>query len=197
MTSPAGVQRLPNGPSIYVGAETGARPKVMRRPTHFSSLPEPEATPVAAMAAESNTRLAPIEPTFLPVPTTTHAWQDDLRFGAVMVVLVMLVNIGLISWLPHLRPSENRVTMPNRTVMSNAMGIEANQNGEGVTFYKKSDINTERPAPLLLPSSTAEEPATAEPVHSFDPFAGMKAEEEPPAIVHILGGDGPRAIKAP
>jgi hypothetical protein len=83
-----------------------ARPKVMRRPSQFSSAPtavftpprDPEPTP--NLADERLPEPTPALPALLPAP---RGWQDDARFGLVLVLALVVVNAALMLWLPHLK----------------------------------------------------------------------------------------------
>lgn len=74
--------------------ELAVRPKVLRRPAHFSGTnplheiisPEPVSIPLFPPKAEFS----------------TTSWQDDGRFGLVLLAIVAIINISLMLWLPHM-----------------------------------------------------------------------------------------------
>ena len=138
-----------------------ARPKVMRRPTHFSNAPSAPSIPIPKLPTEVEAS-APLPAASLPV---RMAWQDDARFGLVMLVIVVLVNIGIMLWLPHIHtvlptrgaaPTEGQAVFPAE--------IRSHGDDAAVTLYTK-------PAPVAH-----DEGSTA-----VDPI------EEGVPMVHILG----------
>lgn len=151
-------QRLPTETGSTV-TELSARPKVMRRPAHFSA-PQPEAPvtqPTRAMPLRQQLadELLIKDIALPPVAATAPArhWQDDARFGVVLLATVLMVNLILSLWLPHLKPVS---TPAARDVMAPLSQPGAKQS-DGLNFYY---------------SQPEKSPA--------------RAPEEP--VVHILGG---------
>ena len=140
-------------------SEQPARPKVMRRPTHFSSK-------TAAPDAKPNLTLSvPQEPTPDLAATTLPAtvlpsravWQDDARFGAVMLAVVLFTNIALILWLPHV----HRVANPPVALVaheSSAPSIQPDNTPHTVTLYTSETAPESDAAPVT-------EEKTSKPVH--------------------------------
>lgn len=85
-------------------AEPLARPKVMRRPTQFSSAPAPVFTPPPAPTPNLADERLPEPKSTLPAATPApRGWQDDARFGLLLVLTLVVVNAALMLWLPHLK----------------------------------------------------------------------------------------------
>ncbi len=92
-------------------AEPLARPKVMRRPSQFSSASATAFTPPRAPEPTPNLadeRLSEPAPTLPAIVPEERGWQDDARFGAVLVLTLIITNTALMLWLPHLK----RTTTP-------------------------------------------------------------------------------------
>lgn len=78
-------------------AEMTARPKVLRRPSQFS-------TPVNTPAAQPvNLPVPVLQSTEQPAGIRSSPWQEDGRFGLALVLILLVVNLALMLWLPHLR----------------------------------------------------------------------------------------------
>ena len=81
------------------GTDMAVRPKVLRRPSHFGV---------------QSTIAAPM-PTFVPVLThpateanaepVSRAWQDDGRFAAALLAIIIVVNLILSTWLSAISPT--------------------------------------------------------------------------------------------
>ena len=127
--------------------EALARPKVMRRPAHFSTAPDapsPRAQPV------DDERITTL-PAPVSAPTvSSRIWQDDARFGTVMLLIVVLVNMGLMVWLPHIRVP---VASHNATIEQAAPITQDAAPVTGVTLYTK-------PAPAAHALPSVEAPVT-------------------------------------
>lgn len=77
---------------------TTARPKLLRRPAQFSAPTDaPGSTEIVLHPTLSLP--TPIEST--PAPPA-RSWQDDGRFGFLMLAIVLVTNLVLMAWLPHL-----------------------------------------------------------------------------------------------
>lgn len=112
-----------------------ARPKFARRPASFSrSEPDAEAPLPPALPKIAAAPKLPAIP-----PSHPHAWQEDARFGIVMLLLVLLVNLALAYGLPY-QPAARIVTEPTQVeakapAMPSAIGHERNR----VTTYAQPD----------------------------------------------------------
>ncbi len=126
-------------PYAESGAEIAARPKFARRPASFS---RGTPTPMAAMPAPSSEADTPklTARTALPAlalhgPAHT-AWQEDARFGVVMLVLVLLVNIALVYGLSHLPTGTTATPGPTQvTAKAPSMPQAVNRSDNGITFF--------------------------------------------------------------
>ena len=136
--------------------EAIARPKFSRRPASFSRATASSA-PIAAPAPTvppAPTDTTPLKETALalrpPAAPTTTAWQEDARFGVVMLLLVLVVNLALIYGLPLLTvstphtPAIPLVTQTKAPSMPDAVG----RTGAGVTLYSQPE--TERRTSFLF-----------------------------------------------
>lgn len=87
----------PQSVSPSVGNELAVRPKVLRRPAHFSAqslieTPEPVLVPL---------QYTHDEPKHSP---TLRAWQDDGKFAITLLALVIVVNLIVSAWLSAISP---------------------------------------------------------------------------------------------
>ena len=154
-------------PAFTDPAEPAARPKVMRRPSHFSSnAPAPS---LLEDRADHSPNLAelPALPVAVAAPPL-KAWQDDIRFGMVMVTLVTLANLALMLWLPHI---QHLPTAKNAAPIPHASMAATVQPDNAIT------------PPVTLYTKSAPEPV-AEP--TLEDSAGEMLAADPK--VHILGG---------
>lgn len=136
--------------------ETTARPKFSRRPASFSSTAPRSAEPAPASGeaplalalppapAAPSTALALHAPAGL---TITRAWQEDARFGMVMLGLVVVLNLTLayaLSLLPHQQPEH-----PTGLVQTNAkaptMPEAVSRPGSGVVLYAQPESERRTP----------------------------------------------------
>lgn len=129
-------------------ADSGARPKVLRRPAQFSRragapepMPEPEPLPVtdASFPTRSPGRRAGDAPRTAPV-IEPH-WSEDSRFGIALIVGVAFVNLVLALLLPLIHKPQV-VRVPATTMLSGEAALPApttRRNGSGVTVYSESD----------------------------------------------------------
>lgn len=119
--------------------DASVRPKFSRRPASFSR-GTPQAEPLAPAAAAAPADTVPaFLPALVPAAPAERVWQEDARFGAVMLVLVLLVNIALVYGLPLLpvtlaSSGPTQVTAKSPT-MPDAIG-RANP-GSSVTLYSQ------------------------------------------------------------
>lgn len=116
--------------------ETAARPKVLRRPTQFSHKAAPPPAPAISLpplpAAPPAAR-----PATLPTVIGT-SWQEDGRFGALLILIVLLVNVLLAFTLPYLGhpvqvEAASKVTLSN----SNAMPSAVSSGTTPITVYSE------------------------------------------------------------
>ncbi len=135
--------------------ESQPRPKVMRRPAHFSAVPvvvEKDApaatTPAPNVPAPLADELLRTEPTPPPLPPShaLRSWQDDARFGVAMLFIVLVVNLGLMLWLPQLQPSTATMAMQNTTPATPIPTAAAN----ALTFYHSRIPETAAPVVHIL-----------------------------------------------
>ena len=155
--------------------EPAARPKVMRRPTQFFTLDEAVLQPLPLVHSEESVNLTatPTLPTSLTTRQNALAWQEDARFGVVMLTLVVAINIALMLWLPTLKNHHREASPPLITSDANMSTVQPDHRITApVTLYSKS-------APA---AETAAEDASTE---DASPLLA------PPPLVHILG-DGPQ-----
>ncbi|MFM9889685.1 MAG: hypothetical protein ACKVOE_03435 [Rickettsiales bacterium] len=91
--------------------QAAVRPKVMRRPAQFSQ-------PTPPVVAETQLAALPVvsEPSLARLPRT-YPWQDDGRFGLALVAILVVVNLALLLWLPHLLPQPIATATRNPLVM--------------------------------------------------------------------------------
>ena len=143
----------PHSPALP--GDTGARPKVLRRPQHFSRRPGAmEIDLAAAPASASNEPEALSQSPDRRAGTTSISarrddshWQEDSRFGMALIFGVVFVNLVLVLLLPLMqRPQAAR--MPATTLLGGtaAMPSPTAHGGESdITVYSEStDRNRER-----------------------------------------------------
>lgn len=113
-------------------AENTSRPKFARRPASFARESGQSPPPPA------ETRILPITATearATELPTTP--WQEDTRFGIVLLVLIAIVNAALVYGLPLLKHHETIATEQAATkspTMPNALNRDGN-----VTLYAQPE----------------------------------------------------------
>ncbi len=123
-------------------AETAApvRPKVMRRPAQFTDTRPKTVAPSIVLPpsaeTEENENLAISVPITANTAPATKTWQDDVRFGIVMLTIVVLVNLALMAWLPQMRP----VAVPAAEPKQEASGTVTTPPDQSLTFYAKPGI---------------------------------------------------------
>lgn len=114
--------------------EAGNRPKVLRRPAQFSRKSAPVvAVPDTTPLVVSTPRVAKQAPV-----STATAWQEDGRFGVMLIVVVALINLLLSLLLPLIgKPQHAGNTLRTTTINSNASMPSAMSTGQpsGVTVY--------------------------------------------------------------
>lgn len=122
-------------PATHAATDLSVRPKVLRRPAHFSG---------STASVEIMRDTAPITPpsTAQATAPTPLAWQDDGRFGLVMFVLIASINIGLILWLPQLHRA--RAPSPPEPVQLTATIEPSTGKNPAVTFYAHPDEKSGR-----------------------------------------------------
>ena len=155
MSQHAGLaQRAANDTGYGEAAEPPVRPKVMRRPSHFSSkdAPAPHTPAFLSEKHDSTPDLSQPAPSMPVVPytPTAKAWQDDARFGAVMLAVVVLVNVGLMLWLPHIRPTPSVVQGALITREIENETVQPDVPASPVTLYTKPVTQTEAPVVHVL-----------------------------------------------
>lgn len=118
MSEPAFLQPARTAP------ESQAKPKVMRRPSQFSS-----ATPAKIQAPTPVVEpmlFAPLTPA-QPAVTTIHEpspWQNDGRFALALLVIVLVVNVTLYYALRQLAPAATQtVLVQSATAATGAVNI--------------------------------------------------------------------------
>lgn len=134
--------------------EQPVRPKVMRRPSHFSQK-GPALTNEPAFLTEKHDDALDLSqpPASVPMLALTpaaKAWQDDARFGAVMLAVVVIVNVALMLWLPHIRPIPNK--LPDALVTSETAvpTVQPDEPLSPVTLYTKPVTQTDEPVVHIL-----------------------------------------------
>jgi len=150
-------ENLPTFTSTSQEPATPARPKVMRRPAHFSDIrPAPSVAPAivlpAATTIDENENLSASAP--LPAAVAlppSKPWQDDVRFGIAMLTIVVLVNVALMLWLPNMRPTN----IPAADVKNEATaGAVTTPPDHSLTFYTKPGAE-----PIVTQPPASAEPA--------------------------------------
>jgi hypothetical protein len=158
-------QNVPEDTAATARMEAHVRPKVMRRPATFSSvqgqpsMPTIHLPPATPLAETENENLAlSVPPLALSVSAPTKLWQDDLRFGVAMLTILVLVNLALIAWLPHLRRGE---PLPVRTEFTYTTPAAHVTQQTPLTIYAK-------PPEAAADTSPQDQPVTTEPpVHTL------------------------------
>lgn len=129
-------------------ADSGARPKVLRRPGQFARkpgapepAPEPEKLPVteASFPNRSHGRRAGDAPR--PSVAVEPHWSEDSRFGLALIFGVVLVNIVLGLLLPLMHKPQ-AVRVPATTMLEGEAALPAptaHRHGSGVMVYSESD----------------------------------------------------------
>ena len=126
-------------------AEPTVRPKVMRRPATFSggavtpAMPTIHLPPTGA-STEGNENLALSAPSLPAVVTLpVKQWQDDLPFGMAMLAILVLVNLALIAWLPHLHAANHAASAATVAMQENirAVPFGVNVDPSSLTVYEK------------------------------------------------------------
>lgn len=160
-------KRLTADAPAFAASGAPARPKVMRRPNQFAAARP--AAPVTDMPSPAPTTAME---TALPVPTAaaneapaSTPWQDDARFGAVLVLVLLAVNAALLVALPYLNHGAPAAAAGTAIAAGSADTAPA----APITLYTK-------PAPSPLLPNWGEPQAT----HSEAP------------VVNILGGEPTR-----
>ena len=161
------------------------RPKVMRRPAQFSA-PIPVSTGPSAPVAPPKLRpgfrtlSAPILEVSVPAPISQFApvWQEDTRFGLLMLVVVIAINAGLAWWLPQLHISPTSAVASSVTPLPTPASAAQIAPLANVTLYKK----------LPTPAQTPATPYAPTPALTDIPPLPPLAPAEPATPVHILGG---------
>lgn len=132
MNRPAPFPPPPSDPAPVSGAAAGdpsIRPKVLRRPAHFSGTPthdpSAETFPITPPATAANPQAAAL------------AWQDDGRFGLVLFALIASINIALILWLPHLHRA--RISPAPETFQPGVLREKSTEPSAPITFYAPPD----------------------------------------------------------
>lgn len=138
--------------------EITARPKFSRRPASFSSTATRSAEPAPAPAPSE----APLALALPPAPaapstalalhapaglTITRAWQEDARFGMVMLGLVVVLNLTLaytLSLLPHQQP-ENPTGLVRTNAKAPTMPEAVSRPGSGVVLYAQPESERRTP----------------------------------------------------
>lgn len=146
--------------------ETTARPKFSRRPASFS---RPAADP--APAAPATPAPLPLVPEDTPALATPGAlvlrapsimarpWQEDVRFGVVMVLLVVLVNLALFYGLKYL-PLPTLRTPPTIGFIGGSLYERMEPAHGRVTLYAPEAAQQREPltaAPETLAPETVDE----------------------------------------
>jgi hypothetical protein len=128
-------------PTRTAGAdEPAARPKVLRRPSQFSHVP---ATPAEAPPEQ---QLPALLPNARPAPaaTVSHGWQEDSRFGLLLIAVLVVVNGALALLLPLL-PAPDFHSEPN-TLQQNTQATmpssHAKATKEPITIYAEPRTRT-------------------------------------------------------
>lgn len=128
--------------------DTGARPKVLRRPAQFSRRagapePAPEPAPLPVTDASFPSRSAGRRAGDAPRQGSTVEphWSEDSRFGIALIVGVAFVNLVLALILPLMHKPQ-AVRVPATTMLSGEASLPApttRRTGSGVTVYSESD----------------------------------------------------------
>lgn len=126
------------------GSEPQARPKVMRRPPQFSRKPE-IAAPLAAAPISTADPLPAMAPPAAPRASFQPGWQEDGRFGVLVIACLLLFNILLaftLANIPHRTADRGPATV---TLMNNASMPSAIRRPQAanVTVYSEPKLLSE------------------------------------------------------
>ena len=120
-------------PPEAAAAEPQARPKFSRRPASFSRPAPTELLPSDAIGTE------PSLPPFRPVHAAPAAWQEDARFGIVMLLILLLVNVLLVYGLAHLPDRPRGTDIADVTPKASSMPQEMAGDHGSVTLYSQPE----------------------------------------------------------
>lgn len=118
-------------PPPPVTHEAPPRPKVMRRPAQFS-----RARP-AQPAAELVPQPQEPAPAALPAAAKPRAWQEDGRFGLILITTLAIVNLLLVQLLSFLPAATSRNENTTGTILFgvSAMPQAVKQDTSDITVY--------------------------------------------------------------
>lgn len=125
-------------------SDTAPRPKFSRRPASFSRATVPSA-PVAVPVESASEPASPLPNRAtkhqLPatIATTETPWQEDARFGIVMLVLILLVNLALVYGLPLLPASSAQDGPTQVAAKAPTMPNAINRRTNDVTLYSQPE----------------------------------------------------------
>ena len=120
-------------PSAVVGEN--ARPKVMRRPQHFSNVAL-NAPVDAASRSENTAEAMAVIPTAAPRSHNTRVWYEDTRFGLLLIVTLVLLNGLLGALVPYLSHTVMKQEIENDTILLGDSALpEAKRQESRVTTY--------------------------------------------------------------
>ena len=138
----------PATPAPNVAGEEGglSRPKFSRRPANFTSELHSQTT--------ISDRMHPM-PT-MPVPRWEGVapWQEDVRFGIVLVLLLLAFNVLLIAFMPSLPTFSERSLPMESSAQLGSMPVQVPTTIPGspaVTFYAQPEQNKSDYKPHDLP----------------------------------------------
>ena len=124
-------------------------------------------------------------------------WQDDLRFGAAMLVIVIAINVALMLWLPHLHHASD-ISSRHLTAYTGIPASSADYSP--VTLYAS-------PAPAPEPTVPTVPAAAAPLVQTLPAPDATTTDIAPPTtpavppkqapVVHILSDGAPDAVAEP
>lgn len=104
MSDHATAYSIPQQPvSPPAGNELAVRPKVLRRPAHFSAQSLAEAPEPVLISLQHTHAEQKHTPAF-------RAWQDDGKFAITLLALVIVVNLVVSTWLSAISPASTTET---------------------------------------------------------------------------------------
>jgi hypothetical protein len=123
-------------PKIAADHEPAARPKVMRRPAHFSQ--RATVDPVAEIPTTPPAATPPVIrlPVIANHAPARLAWQEDGKFGFWLIVLIALANLALAVGLPGERAPLPAASRPLADAMRPASARPAPLPGR-ITIYSE------------------------------------------------------------
>lgn len=164
----------PSAPLPHSAVEGAVRPKFSRRPASFSR---------TAVAEELTSEKIDATPMHAPArgkrPVLNFTpWQEDARFGIVLLVLIALVNMALVYGLPLL-PQEALSSSPTQVeAKAPSMPRVTGNSGDTVTLYSQPDRERRTIYLLDLRNTASEQNALSVSPHDIPPPVARALDDE-------------------